>query len=71
MGELRKIYKHMLTDKYTDAQNCREYLRIKTNLVYDSETRIVYYAVETQPTCPYISANGKYCCFVENEIKEV
>ena len=57
-----------------------------TNLVYDSETKVVYYQFSRFrdiPTMgsigrvgqgymsPYISENGKFCRFVDNKIIEI
>ena len=43
-------------------------------LVYDSFTGIVYYKFTEKNSsymCPYISENGKYCRFIDNEIVEI
>ena len=46
-----------------------------TNLVYDANTKIIYYAIYNQEKIifiqPYLSENGKYCRFVENNFEEV
>ena len=47
---------------------------IMTDLVYDSQTKIVYYKdqkVSFLSMCPYISENGKYCRFIDGKIVEV
>lgn len=54
----------------------------KTGLVFDSETKVVYYMLKEAHTfagpttysgymAPYISENGKYCRFIDNQIVEI
>jgi len=53
-----------------------------TGLVFDSETKVVYYMFNEAHTfvspctysgymAPYISENGKYCRFIDNQIVEI
>lgn len=49
-----------------------------TNLHYDNNTRIVYYIFQDKTVyggigymSPYISENGKFCKWVDNQIKEI
>lgn len=54
----------------------------KTDLVFDSETKVVYHMFEkahcsSAPVnysgfiAPYISENGKFCRFIDNKIVEI
>lgn len=47
-----------------------------TDMVYDYRTRIVYYAIYDDHeyiifSMPYLSENGKYCRFVDEQFVEV
>lgn len=53
-----------------------------TGLVFDTQTKVVYYMLTeghsfSGPTnysgymAPYISENGKYCRFIDNQIVEI
>lgn len=54
----------------------------KTNLVYDKNTKIVYYGYVKSlnlvegfdighATAPYLSSNGKLCKFIDGKIVEI
>ena len=43
----------------------------RTELVYDIETKIVYYLLAEGSMSPYLSENGKYCRFIDNQIVEI
>lgn len=50
----------------------------KDYLVYDDDTRVVYYMIRTYRgytgygyLAPYISENGNYCRYVDDEIVEI
>ena len=80
MGQLIRIFKDEQGKLYSDVvynmgqiSNCP---KVKTNLVYDSETKVVYYmfteyggeagglhmrSIKIGYLSPYISQNGKYC----------
>lgn len=53
-----------------------------TGLVFDSETKVVYYMLQEAHAytgkctysgymAPYISENGKFCRFIDNKIVEI
>lgn len=43
----------------------------RTELVYDIQTKIVYYLLGNGAMSPYLSGNGKFCRFVDNQIVEI
>lgn len=48
----------------------------KTNLVYDQNTKVIYYNYDSYKNkrgymAPYISENGKFCRFIDNQIVEI
>lgn len=67
MGLLFQIWQNAKDRKYHACQVPGCY---STNMVYDSETKIIYYWTEIGMT-PYISENGKYCRFVDEQIIEI
>lgn len=64
---------------YDDAlYSRREKVGTKTGLVFDSQTKVVYYkGIEhfdrsyVGYLAPYISENGKYCRFIDHQIVEI
>jgi len=72
MGDLARIYRNKRTGEL--KHKCWPGFGMMTNLVYDLDTKIIYYK-EYQNThstmCPYISENGKYCRFIDDKIVEV
>ena len=71
MGEVKRIWYNHKSKKYVTSElfTCE-----RTNLVFDTETKIVYYQINNATygyMTPYISANGKYCRFVDEQIVEI
>lgn len=76
MGKLERIYQHYLTEGYCSSETGIGCYSIPTNLVYDTETKVIYYYpaechVIIGCMSPYISENGKYCRFVDGKFVEV
>ncbi len=67
MGYLRRIWQNKKTKEYVDSQ-LRECER--TNLVYDTETKVIYYLFEDCMS-PLISENGRFCRWFGGEIVEI
>ena len=47
-----------------------------TNMAYDINTKVIYYAFWDEESdmsfmAPYISENGKFCRFIDNKIVEI
>jgi len=49
-----------------------------TGLVFDHQTKVIYYMLQEQVgmgirgfMAPYISENGKFCRFIDNQIVEI
>ena len=70
-GRLQRIWYNAKTKKYVvEGINGAE----RTNLVCDTETKIVYYQFwgrDDGYMSPYIGPNGKFCKLVANEIVEI
>lgn len=70
MGETNRIYMNKKTGEFKGK--CSPGFGIMTELIYDVDTKIVYYSnSKSMIMCPYISKNGKYCRLIDNKIVEV
>ena len=72
MGEVERIFMNKRTGEL--KHRCFPGFGMQTNLVYDVNTKIIYYKEldkHNEYMCPYISENGKYCRFIDDKIVEV
>ena len=85
MGELRRIYQNQRTGELTRRKLGEDWF--STNLVFDADTRIVFYKFSEIVTVnskvdqhtdtkvgfmtPYLGENGYPCCFVDDNIVEL
>ena len=66
VGELKRIWQDTSTKELVSAEGPKEGLK-RTDLVYDAQTKIVYYKCSGRRNegfmSPYIGPNGKFCRF--------
>lgn len=77
MGSLVRIVKDRLGNLYSAHDANVGAIPVSTeesDFVYDSETKVVYwcsYVPKYTYLSPYISENGKFCRFIDNQIVEI
>ncbi len=64
LGLLIPIFKDKKTGKLYGDSFAEVFDCVETNLVYDGNTKVVYYS---EGFGPYLSENGKYCRFNDDE----
>jgi len=72
MGEIARIYKSKMTGEL--KHKCCPGFGMSSNLVYDLDTKVIYYKDSKNNDafmCPYISKNGKFCRFINDQIVEI
>ena len=85
MGKLLRIWKDSISGELSDKKE--SYMYDPLDLVFDSETKIVYYKFSEKVTVkrvgdkeilgrvgymtPYIGEYGRYCQFIDNHILEM
>ena len=75
LGYLKQIYKEDtggLNDCDSSYIMKSNVMNRPTNLAYDVNTKVIYIRnINSNYTCPYISENGKFCRFIDNQIVEI
>lgn len=81
MGKLIRIFQDNKSGEYSSGKNLWDRRKEHpTNLAFDEQTKIIYYYFEVHnsylqinESCmsPYLSENGKFCRFIDNEIVEI
>jgi hypothetical protein len=80
LGAVSLIYKDPKSERLGGTSFDGVFGWEKTNLVYDCNTKVVYYSDAKQKDelketvnvmSPYISENGRYCRFIEGQIVEI
>ena len=77
MGDFKRIYVNAeVVNGYLSETDAKEffnmYLVIETSLVYDENTRVVYYMPpNSKEAVPYLGKNNKKCKFIRDKIVEI